>query len=240
LSSRSRKTKTRKSKPRPRSGVAAPRAPLPRRQPEAAGDFFDLDFATVWRRIWGYVIDVALLGAISFADFQIVTHWLGTGNLVRIVLLVLQILVVVSYGAILIGWRGATVGMNAAKLIAVDRVSCRILHWRRSWGRAVIAFALTGMALDIISVSGFKTSQAGIDGSIAAGAFLLTLAGYGTFFYWAKWDPLHQTLQDKVGHSIVLRTVARESERWSWRKAASGLGRQYVGSNTTPVGRKRM
>jgi uncharacterized RDD family membrane protein YckC len=233
-------SKARKSNPRPRSRVTKPRVSPTRRHKESDAGYFHLDLATVGRRIGGYVIDFALLSAIGIVDFHVVTQWFGAGTPLRIALLVLQLLVVVGYGAILISWRGATVGMSVAKLIAVDSVSCDILHWRRSWSRAVIAFALTGLATDVVVILGLKPSQAGIDGTIAAAAFLLTLAGYATFFYWAKFDPLHQTLQDKIGHSIVLRTVAPRPKHWSWRAAASGLGRQYAGGHTTPVGRKGM
>jgi hypothetical protein len=207
-------------------------------------DFFDLDLAGVGRRIWGYLIDLALLAAISYTDFRVVTHWFGRSRSAVLAVLVLQILVVLSYGAVLMAWRGATVGMTAAKLVAVDRITCRHLNWRRSWARAAIAFALIGIATDVVYVSGLKASQPGVGGAIAGAASLATIAGYGTFYYWARYDALHQTLQDKVGHSIVLHTGTHRKKstkrrpKWSWRVAASGLGRQYVSGHTTPVGRR--
>jgi hypothetical protein len=142
---------------------------------------------------------------------------------------------------VLIGSRGATVGMKAVKLVAVNGSNSRFLEHRRAWARSVTAFALTGLAVDVVSLWGFKSSASGLDGAIAVGASLLTLAGYATYFYWARFDPLHQTLQDKVGHSVVLYGGIRENKRrpgWSWRAASSGLGRSYASGYTTPVGRK--
>jgi hypothetical protein len=214
-----------------------------RKRTDSVDDFFDLDLAGVVRRIWGYLIDLALLSAIGYTDFRAVTHWFGRGRSAVLAVFVLQVLVILSYGAVLIAWRGATVGMTAAKLVAVDRITCRYLNWGRSWARAAIAFALIGIATDAVYISGLRTSQPGIGGAIAGAAALATIAGYGTYFYWARYDALHQTLQDKIGHSIVLHTGTRGNKstkrrpKWSWRVAASGLGRQYVSGHTTPVGR---
>ena len=51
----------------------------------------------------------------------------------------------------------------------------------------------------------------------------MTLAGYGTYIYWAQWDPLHRTLQDKTGSSVVLHTVSRilrpTPAKFSWNRS---------------------
>jgi uncharacterized RDD family membrane protein YckC len=242
-------SKRRSAGHRTRKRASKPRSLPSRRPSDASAEAIDLEFAGVGQRIFGYLIDLVLLGALNFTIAQVATHWFGTSQPVLIPLIVVHLAVVVSYGAVLISRRGATVGMSAAKLVAVDSVSCRFLEPRRAWARSIAAFALTGLALDVVYVWGLKTSASGIDRMITTGALLVTVAGYATYFYWAKWDALHQTLQDKVAHSIVLYAGAREPKyagarepkrrpKWSWRVAASGLSRQYGSGYTTPVGRK--
>ena len=132
------------SRGRTRSRSGRAQASPSRQRPTSENTLSDRAFATAGRRVWGYLIDLALLLVISVTDSWLLTHWLGDTNIVRAVLLVLQLAVIVSYGAVLIRRRGATVGMRAAKLLAVDAVTCRQLSWRRVWARSATAFALTG------------------------------------------------------------------------------------------------
>jgi hypothetical protein len=222
-----------------RSAKARPQSPRP--DVGASATPVELQLAGVGRRIFGYVIDVVLLTILGFAIGRLANRLFGTGSSTVVVVIVVHAAVVVSYGAVLIGWRGATIGMGAANIRALDSVSGRTLEGRRTWARSAVAFALTGLALGAVDAWGFKTTDSGIDGALAAGALLVTVAGYATYYYFARWDALHQTLQDKVGHSIVVfegTQRARDRPKWSWRAAASGLSRGYTSGYRTPVGRK--
>jgi len=169
-----------------------------------------------WRRALGLFLDGLILG-VPFAIVELaigVTHLDVTANgqtystdaggwLVFVI--VLNALVQVAYGALLIGWRGQTVGMMAARIRAVDLHTAGPLGRTRALRRALVAFALTGLATLVSTL--IKTGSPTSGTLVVAGL----LSGLGaiaalTTYLWPLGSSRNQTLQDLAVGSVVVRT----------------------------------
>ena len=176
-----------------------------------------LDLAGWWRRFGGYVldaviVDVALLvlGAIIRRLDESLRGPLSPGlhpmtPAAQVAVVVSAVAVLLGYPLILLHRRGQTVGMMAAGVRAVDGVTGAALTSPQTWRRVLAYFGLTVAWVLVADVIGFNH----VVGPQPPSHDLLTAIGAIGLIVTALW-PLgstrSQTLQDKAGGTVVVRS----------------------------------
>jgi len=173
-----------------------------------------------WRRVGGLLLDnliiglpLGIVGLILIANTAHFSEVPGgsvtfsgqfTGWLV--VYELLSVAVTISYGALLIGARGQTVGMMALGIKAVEKGSAAPLGYKRAWQRALVVFAL--IQLPDLLAAFFRLGTDVSAARISAAGFLQLAGTVLTFvtYLWPLGSDWNQTLQDKAVGSIVVKT----------------------------------
>ncbi|MGH9046887.1 MAG: RDD family protein [Acidimicrobiales bacterium] len=143
-------------------------------------------FASYWARVGAFLLDAVILFVVSLI-YLLPAHAFSaaatTSNGVRthgtlsgggiVVILVLEAL----YASLLIGLRGQTVGMMAAKIKAVDATTGGLIGFWRALGRDLFERVLGALFVIPLIVD----------------------------LLFPAWDPRRQTLHDKVTNTVVIR-----------------------------------
>ena len=169
------------------------------------GYFNQSPYASYGARLGGWLIDWVILAVVGFAisavfnagriatiTFHTTTTVNGTttrhvGHF-SILAPILQIIIVLLYGALLCGSaRGQTVGMMAVGARAVDRDAYTPIGFGRALGRAAFEYLL----------------------------FILFFVPWVIDMLFPAWDGLRQTLHDKVTRTVVVKTsvMPRRADR---------------------------
>jgi uncharacterized RDD family membrane protein YckC len=159
----------------------------------------DLPLAGWWRRAGGLTIDSLIL--VGFA--LLISDPIGRTAGAPVLATVLQLVAVIAYGALFISWRGATVGMHAVRVLAVDSRERKPLMRGRAWARASVACLLTSVLPVTFGATGTATGHPDARNAAALVGGAFALIGLVTYL-WPLWDPLNRTLQDKVAGSVVV------------------------------------
>lgn len=101
------------------------------------------------------------------------------------------------YFAVMLRWKGATVGMLATGLRVRLRERPGRLPWRAVVVRVVVQTVLPSLLMAVGLVSGFEVLIV----LLAAGGSLFQLLNY----LWPVWDPKRQALHDKAAGTNVVR-----------------------------------
>jgi uncharacterized RDD family membrane protein YckC len=122
--------------------------------------------------------------------------------------LVIALVVVTTYGVVMLGRRGQTIGMMVTGIRAVDQASGQSLTWPQTWRRVIALYVLSTMWSEIgffVMVAQHHSTSSGLSVLFGFVAFI----GIATTFLWPLGNPLNQTLQDKYAHTIVVKTPSR-------------------------------
>ena len=169
---------------------------------DARGDVrTDAHLAGWWVRALAYILDWCLAGIPSFVLIEVYPQ--GTPG--RLIGYLLIPSVTITYGAILIGHYGRTVGMRLLHIRAIDGATGRTVARRDAWVRALTAFALYGLTDWILLLvewgrpTGWSSHHHPIVGTFEVVQLVLDLT-----LLMPIWDTNNQTLQDKSVGSIVV------------------------------------
>lgn len=144
-------------------------------------------YASYWARVGGFLIDAVIVGVISLI-YDIPAHAFrnqttidnGTSTVhfnFNAGGILVPLLISVLYAGFLIGGRGQTLGMMAARIRAVDGSTGQLIGFWRAVGRDLFERLL---------------------GFLLAIPLLIDLL-------FPAWDPRRQTLHDKVTNTVVVR-----------------------------------
>ena len=154
-----------------------------------------------WRRAGAFLIDGLVIAVPGF----IVSRRLNSTTTERVSVNLMFIFAGIAYGAILIRAQGKTLGMRALSIAALDLRNGRKITMGAAWLRSLIAFALLGLANEILFLyratqpPGWGSHPNAVTGLVTIVGILLSL----TFLLPIR-DPRNQTLQDKAAGSVVI------------------------------------
>jgi uncharacterized RDD family membrane protein YckC len=186
-------------------------------RPQAATAAGTAELAGWWRRFGGYALDILMLDVVLVIVDRLIRaadvalraplspglHAMTPGA--QCATVVATLLILLGYPFLLLRSRGQTVGMMAAGVTAVDRVSGARPTTAQVWRRVLAFAALTIVWLQIADVVAFN-SVVGPRPAAEVLALLVGFAGLLTTGLWPLGNPLSQTLQDKAAGTIVIRT----------------------------------
>ena len=197
-------------------------SPAPVPQPAAAGRPVETVAGTEvlagwWRRFGGYLIDLVIVDIGVFVLSRLIRsadialrgplsprlHPMTAAAQAAVVLT--SLLITLGYPWVLLRRRGQTVGMTAAGVRAIDRVSGRPLTGPQTRRRMMAFFCLTLLWQQIADVIGFNNviGPAPLSQSVFR---LVAVAGLVVTALWPLGSGTRQTLQDKVAGTVVVRT----------------------------------
>ncbi len=176
----------------------------------------NVELAGWWRRFGGYVLDIIIVDVPSFVIGLLIglatrgsavstpagTHP-STATQVTVVLV--TVVISLGYPYLMLRFRGQTVGMMAAGVLAVDRTSGVRITAAQAARRVLAFFFIVSLWLQIAAVIGFNH----VGGPLPVGETLfrlLAFAALATTALWPLGNPANQTLQDKVAETAVVRT----------------------------------
>ena len=117
---------------------------------------------------------------------------------------VTSLLITLGYPWVLLRLRGQTVGMMAAGVRAIDRLSGRPLSAPQTWRRVIAFFFITLVWQQIADVIGFNNVIG--PAPLSQSAFrLVAVAGLVVTALWPLGSDTRQTLQDKAAGTVVVR-----------------------------------
>jgi uncharacterized RDD family membrane protein YckC len=182
-----------------------------------------------WRRFGGYVLDTLIVAVpslllgfaigVSHTSSQAGLRATGVGTQVAVV--VIGVVVSLGYPFAFLRHGGRTVGMMAAGVRAVDRVSGGPLSTAQVVRRVLAFFLLVGLWSQIAVIIRFNmaspTARSSTIGNTIVTttsvhvpwtyyvALLFEIAALMTTAFWALGNRVNQTLQDKAAGTIVIR-----------------------------------
>lgn len=156
-----------------------------------------------WTRGGAFMVDGLIVGLPLLLANQLARH----NQDVRVLGFAVTTVAALMYPALLLATQGRTVGMRWFSLEAIDLTTGRPLSTAAAWYRTLMAFCLLNLfgAISFVVVAsmppGWSSGHKALSATWTSVEFLLFLS-----LLIPLWDRRHQTLQDRAGRSLVVRS----------------------------------
>ena len=153
-----------------------------------------------------YIVEI-VLGSILYSRplaLGLFSSTPSASSAARIIFNLLAAAAGILYGALLIGYRGQTVGMGVVGVRAVDKASAQPLSMSMAWRRQLTLYVMVGLwteiafIMDVLVVHQPKHPPGTL-------VFFVGLVMACVTYLWPLGNPSNQTLQDKSAGSVVIR-----------------------------------